>query len=263
VSDEFCREGRTAADQPPGVTTFSLARRPPQAQRPVVPRCAPSMNESLSDGSNTPQAALCVQVFWEVVVSVGGYLRAMTFEVVLRVLSVVVPTAAVIIAWYSIRRQAVEAARAALEGQRLAAFADDIARAGRDLRDAVNAPGGCPGCGKGVPARRLHLLGADVDRIVDLALVHVRDEDLASRVGRARAVAREVTRHRRSLTDACDELLADAVSLAIVCDRAAEATLAFLHTGTVRVGPRIRTPVHERVLGWMLDRVFRMSDDPL
>ena len=121
------------------------------------------------------------------------------------------------------------------------------------------APGAC---GKGVPARRLLLLGADVDRIVDLALVHVRDENLASRVGRARAAA-EVTRHWRSLTDACDELLADAVSLAIVCDRAAEATLAFVRTGTVRVSPRIRTPVHERVLGSMIDRVFRMSDDPL
>lgn len=216
------------------------------------------MNDSLSGPRQRS-----VRVFWKGVVSGGGYLRPMTFEVVLQVLSVVVPTAAVIIAWYSIRRQAVEAARAALEGQRLAAFADDLARAGRDLRDAVNPPGGCPGCGKGVPARRLLLLGADVDRIVDLALVHVRDEDLASRVGRARAAAREVTRHRRSLTDACDELLADAVALAIVCDRAAEATLAFVHTGSVRVGPRIRTPVHERVLGWMLDRVFRMSDDPL
>ncbi len=187
----------------------------------------------------------------------------MSFEVVLQVLSVVVPTAAVIIAWYSIRRQAVEAARAGLTGQRLAAFADELARASRDLRDAVNAPGGCPGCGRGVPARRLHLLGEDVDRIVELALVHVRDEDLASRVERAGAVAREVTRHRRSLTDACEELLADAISLAIVCDRAAEATLAYVHTGTVRAGQRIRTPVHERVMGWMLDRVFSMADDPL
>lgn len=187
----------------------------------------------------------------------------MSFEGVLQVLSVVVPTAAVILAWYSIRRQAVETARAALEGQRLAAFADDLARAGRDLRDAVNAPGGCPGCGKGVPARRLLLLGEDVDRLVDLALIHVRDEDLASRIGRARAAARKVTRHRRSLTDACDELLADAVFLAVVCDRAAEATLTFVHTGTVPVGPRIRTPLHERAFGWPLDRVFRLSNDGL
>lgn len=187
----------------------------------------------------------------------------MSLGVVLQILSTVVPTGAVIVAWASIRRQAVEHARAGLEGERLAALADALARMGRDLRDAVSPPGGCPGCGKGVPAGDLIQLGEQVDRAVDLALVHVRDEELTSVVGRARAAAWKVRRHPGRQVDACDELLADSVVLASVCDRAAEATLAYIHTGSVRARPHIRTPLLERAISWFFDRVFPISEDML
>lgn len=64
----------------------------------------------------------------------------MTVGVALQVLAVVVPTVAVVLAWRSTHRQAVADARASLESQRLGSLADELARAGRDLRDALAPP---------------------------------------------------------------------------------------------------------------------------
>ena len=187
----------------------------------------------------------------------------MSMQVVFQVLGVIVPTVAVVAAWLSIRRQANESARATLEGQRLTSFADDLAATARDLKDAVSAPGACSGCGRGISPQGLIALGRDADRLADLALLHVRDEELRTRIGSVRRGAEELSRHRRSTSDACEVLVGDALSLAIRCDRAAESTLRFVHTGTVRWRPEVSIPLRDRVLGWILDHVFRTSPNAM
>jgi hypothetical protein len=171
--------------------------------------------------------------------------------------AVVVPLVAV---WMTARmtsRETARAVRVEVTAHRLTALADVLARTSRDLRDVLFARDACASCGTGISPPRLIELADHVDRAVDLALLHVRDEALRRRLHRVVTAAGEVRRHRKNLTEPCDDLLAAAHHLVAVCDQLAEQCLNVVHDGRPTVPPRIPMSRSDRVLNWVLNLLER------
>jgi hypothetical protein len=95
-----------------------------------------------------------------------------------------------------------------------------------------------------------------VDQTVDLALLHVRDEELGRRLRRVIGTAGAVRSHRKNLVEPCEELLANSYELVAVCDQAAEQCLNFVHYGRAGVPPNI--PMGGT--GRLLTRLFNLVD---
>jgi hypothetical protein len=155
------------------------------------------------------------------------------------VTAVAVPLLAV---WWTVRatsRETTRAVRAEVSAQRLTGLADDLARTSRDLRDVLFAGDACASCGAGVSVRQLIDLATHIDRSVDLALLHVRDEELRQRLYRVLRAADDVRRHKKNLADPCDELLSATYSLIATCDQVAEQTLNVVHLGRAVVPPKV------------------------
>jgi hypothetical protein len=164
------------------------------------------------------------------------------------VTAVAVPLLAV---WWTVRatsRETTRAIRAEVSAQRLTALADDLARTSRDLRDLLFAGDACASCGAGVSARQLIDLATHIDRTIDLALLHVRDEELRQRLYLVLRAAGDVTRHKKNLVDPCDELLTATYSLVAICDRVAEQSLNLVHEGRAVVPPRVPMTLVDRLL---------------
>lgn len=162
--------------------------------------------------------------------------------------SVVLPLA---VFWLGVRAttaQHVRSLRAEAAAQRLITLADDLAAAGRDICDVLFAGDACVGCGTGISARRLIDLAGHVDRTVDLALVHVRDEEMRDRLLRVVQAASAVRKHGKNLAQPCDELLGDVHRLAVACDRAASSCVAMVHEGHPVPGSKDFLTTADRVL---------------
>jgi hypothetical protein len=170
--------------------------------------------------------------------------------------SVAVPLFAVWLTAQATSRETIRAVRAEVSAQRLGGLADDLAQASRDMRDLLFAGDACASCGAGVPARRLIETGARVDRTADLALLHVRDDQLRSGLRRVLKATNEVTRHKKNLDEPCDALLNAAYALVAACDQTAEQCLNFVHEGRAVLPPRIPMSLTDRGL----TAVFRLLD---
>ena len=162
--------------------------------------------------------------------------------------SIAVPLLAVWLTARATSRETIRAVRAEVSAQRLSSLADDLAQTSRDLRDLLFAGDACASCGAGIPARRLIETGVRIDRTVDLALLHVRDDQLRHALHRVVRAAGEVTRHRKSLNEPCDALLNGTYGLVAACDQVAEQCLNFLHEGRAVVPPRVPMTKVDRVL---------------
>ena len=169
--------------------------------------------------------------------------------------SVAVPLLAV---WLTVRatsRETIRAVRTEVSAQRLIGLADELAQTSRSLRDLLFAGDACASCGRGISARRLIEAASHVDRSVDLALVHVRNDELRRSLHRVLRAAGDATRHRKSLSEPCDQLLNATYSLIAVCDQTAEHCLNLLHEGRAVIPPRVPINHLERfltaTLGWV------------
>ncbi len=176
--------------------------------------------------------------------------------------SVVLPLAVFLLGVRATTAQHVRSLRAEAAAQRLITLADDLATSGRDICDVLFAGDACVGCGTGISARRLIDIAGQVDRTVDLALVHVRDQEMRDRLLRVVRAAAAVSKHRKNLERPCDEMLRDVNRLAVACDRAASSCVAMVHEG--RPVPRSKDflTTADRVLtssGRFLRRVRRIA----
>lgn len=138
-----------------------------------------------------------------------------------------------VIAFVTIRLARRESRQGLARG-RLVPLADELLARSRDLRDVLQSPGSCPGCGDGVAAEPLITLGDVIDRLSDLSLPHVRHAFLQGQVHRLVDLAKEVRRHNRDLDIPCDKLHEGAYRLAGMCDRTAEACLNLVYEGDAR-----------------------------
>lgn len=177
--------------------------------------------------------------------------------------SMVVPLLAVWLTTRVTSRETTRAVRTEVTAHRLTALADELARTSRDLRDVMFARDACASCGTDISPARLIELADHADRTVDLALLHVRDGVLCERLRRVVAAAAEVRRHRKNLTEPCDELLGGAHQLVAVCDQLAEQCLNVVHDGRAVVPPRIPMSRSDRMLNWALKLVDRSAKSSL
>jgi hypothetical protein len=162
--------------------------------------------------------------------------------------------------WLTARMTAREtrrAVRAEVTAQRLTTLADQLVGTSRDLREILFAGDACASCGRGIAPAHLIELAQRIDRTVDLALVHVRDDPLRDRLHRVTQAAGSVMRHRKSLSEPCDDLLSDAYTLIAVCDQLADQCLNVVHDGRAVVPPRVPMTLGDRAVNGALKLVER------
>lgn len=171
--------------------------------------------------------------------------------------AVFVPLVAVWLTAKMTSRETTRAVRTEVMAQRLTALADDLANTSRDLRDSLFARDACGACGRGISAARLIEIADRVDRTVDIALLHVRDEVLRNRLSEVIKSAALVRAHPRNAGEPCEDLLAGAYAVVAVCDQVAEQCLNLVHAGRAIVPPRIPMNGIDRTLTWVFSLVER------